>query len=486
MRFHILLTIVLLFMFIAFPAHSQIIEDAMRLVDNPSTVGGRALGMGNAFVGVADDFSALYWNPAGLGLMRRPELYAGLTSYSMNNDATYLGSATSGKTSATFLNGLGFALPFPVVRGSMVIALGYNRVNNFHNVLDFSSVNPTSSIIPKLYDVDERYDLAWHLNMEDTTSAIPMTNGLTQAGSTIESGGLNNWSLGGSLEVMRNLLVGVTLTISSGSYQWDRTLSEADLGKLYQGLIAGKRDATDFREFILDESLDQDFSGFYATLGFLYNWNDRARLGLTVKTPTQMTMKESYYSSGESIFASGSFTWDGDPMINYDNKEYVITTPWQISIGGAYMPIEYITLAASATMTDYTSLEFDANEAPTTDDQKYFKGLNKRIREDLRATTNFNVGAEFTIPQTGLQLRGGFGYRPSPYLEDEGKSQYDTKTFTVGLGYLFDDGLLLNVTYAQSSAETFHSQEPFIADYTYRTDEKLSGKFLMCSLAFRF
>ena len=31
------------------------------------TVGTRAQGMGGAFVGVADDASAVYWNPAGLG-----------------------------------------------------------------------------------------------------------------------------------------------------------------------------------------------------------------------------------------------------------------------------------------------------------------------------------------------------------------------------------------------------------------------------------
>ncbi len=34
-------------------------------------VGARALGMGGAFVGLADDASALYWNPAGLAFLRR-------------------------------------------------------------------------------------------------------------------------------------------------------------------------------------------------------------------------------------------------------------------------------------------------------------------------------------------------------------------------------------------------------------------------------
>ncbi len=38
-------------------------------------VGARALGMGNAFVGLADDPTAFYWNPAGLTRLKNPELF---------------------------------------------------------------------------------------------------------------------------------------------------------------------------------------------------------------------------------------------------------------------------------------------------------------------------------------------------------------------------------------------------------------------------
>jgi len=36
-------------------------------------VSARAIGMGGAFVGIADDVSSLYWNPAGLGVMKQSE-----------------------------------------------------------------------------------------------------------------------------------------------------------------------------------------------------------------------------------------------------------------------------------------------------------------------------------------------------------------------------------------------------------------------------
>jgi hypothetical protein len=39
-------------------------------------VGGRAIGMGEAYVGLANDVSAIYWNPAGLSQLKRKEFEA--------------------------------------------------------------------------------------------------------------------------------------------------------------------------------------------------------------------------------------------------------------------------------------------------------------------------------------------------------------------------------------------------------------------------
>ncbi len=51
-------------------------------------VGAKAIGMGGAFVGVADDASTLYWNPAGTALLKRPtaqyqisKRFAGITQH---------------------------------------------------------------------------------------------------------------------------------------------------------------------------------------------------------------------------------------------------------------------------------------------------------------------------------------------------------------------------------------------------------------------
>ena len=50
-------------------------------------VGARALGMGNAYTAVADDVSAMAWNPAGLARISRPEL--GATHAELTTDTRY-------------------------------------------------------------------------------------------------------------------------------------------------------------------------------------------------------------------------------------------------------------------------------------------------------------------------------------------------------------------------------------------------------------
>ena len=43
----------------------------------------RALGMGNSYIGLSDDASAAFFNPAGFGLIKKIELSGGLSYLSL-------------------------------------------------------------------------------------------------------------------------------------------------------------------------------------------------------------------------------------------------------------------------------------------------------------------------------------------------------------------------------------------------------------------
>src|SRR5579864_8606974 len=76
-------------------------------------VGERAQGMGGAFVAVADDASAIYWNPAGL---------ANIYAFDAQVSLSHLGhvAGTADVTDSTHTTLLGVAMP--------AIGVGYYRV----------------------------------------------------------------------------------------------------------------------------------------------------------------------------------------------------------------------------------------------------------------------------------------------------------------------------------------------------------------------
>ncbi|MFA4906625.1 MAG: PorV/PorQ family protein, partial [Candidatus Margulisiibacteriota bacterium] len=56
-------------------------------------IGARASGMGDAFVGIADDASAIYWNPGGLSQLKRPEAMGMYTIWLADTSYQFVGCA---------------------------------------------------------------------------------------------------------------------------------------------------------------------------------------------------------------------------------------------------------------------------------------------------------------------------------------------------------------------------------------------------------
>ena len=83
MRTRIVALLILVF---ALPAAAQNIdiEALSGLQFNFGNPGARSLGMGGAFLGLADDASAAEANPAGLTILRKPEISIELRNYEEN------------------------------------------------------------------------------------------------------------------------------------------------------------------------------------------------------------------------------------------------------------------------------------------------------------------------------------------------------------------------------------------------------------------
>ncbi|MBU0993277.1 MAG: outer membrane protein transport protein [Proteobacteria bacterium] len=108
---------------------------------NPVGSGARALGMGGAFIAIADDATAASWNPAGLVQLKRPELSV-VGSYVRRNDSfdsiKGYGTLEDSNVSLTDLNYLSVVLPFSIFCRNMVVSLNYQRLYDYSSDGEFS------------------------------------------------------------------------------------------------------------------------------------------------------------------------------------------------------------------------------------------------------------------------------------------------------------------------------------------------------------
>jgi long-subunit fatty acid transport protein len=93
--------------------------------------GARPLGMAGTYTGIADDFSSVWYNPAGIAQVKRIEMQASLSRSGYSNSTSYYGNPWDGTTSNIRLNNLGFVFPIPVYQGAFSFALGYNQLQSF-------------------------------------------------------------------------------------------------------------------------------------------------------------------------------------------------------------------------------------------------------------------------------------------------------------------------------------------------------------------
>jgi long-subunit fatty acid transport protein len=461
---------------VASRSSAQFPEDALRFATPGVGVGARSLGMGNAYTGVASDFTALYWNPAGLAQLRHNEFTLGLSHLNYGNSSTFFGSQQSFSNNATRLNSIGMAFPVEVRRGNLVFALGYSRNSDFTTGLSFNGFNPVSSIIQTyaangaLAPSDLSSNLAWQLFLANLDSTdrfeSPIINRITQDGRVTEGGGINNWALGGAIDIAANLSAGVTLTYQSGSYTYDRSYREIDSRNVYDMF------PFDFDELTIDEYVKSELDGFNARFGLLYRVPERFRFGVTVQTPTTYRVREDFGTMARSYFDNGDIQPTDGPFETVGRGEYDVVTPWVFSAGASIM-VRDLVLSGDVEFTDWSQLEFaDANAD--------IIALNKDIKEIFRATLNLRAGVEYDVKEIGLRLRGGFIYSPSPYEGDP--SSFDRKYITAGLGLLLTESTMIDVAYARGFWNTFRTNY----DRTSRVDEKITTNNVILTFSYRF
>ncbi len=465
--------------------YSQNTNDALRLAYSGLGSNARALGMGNSYIGLSDDASAAFFNPGGFGLIKKIEVSGGLSYLNFNNKTQFFNQTTEYSNSNTSLNRISFAFPFPTTRGSLVFGMTYHNTTDLTGALKFDGINNRNSWINYFslksnnvpYDLFLSYPLYNSQNnyIKDTTI---ISGGLNQSGNILNSGSVNNWTFSGAIEVYKNLFVGLNLNVISGKFESNNDYYEDDVNKIYQGRISPlPQDSMiiDFQTFYLNRLLNWDLEGWNAKFGMLYQLNQNARFGLTVQFPKEFKVKEKFTVNGRSDFASTSYSLNPDDYS--DEVEYDITTPFEIG-GGFSLNYKGLIFSADATLIDYSQIEFK-NEAGLAKD--YVAGINKNVKDLLGAVINYNLGLEYTVPDMGLRLRGGFFVKPSAYQADD--PSFNKKYFTAGIGFLAEEAVGIDIGFAHGWWKDFGDNYGVNLS---RTFQDISVNHLMLTVTYRF
>ena len=418
---------------------SQGIPDVLRLGEPGIGLGARALGMGNSYIGLSDDASAMFFNPAGLALIKEIEVSGGINYDRVKNNTTFFNSKTNVRNNSTKFNRFSIVLPYPTYKGSLVFGAAFQSVKNFNSSISFDGFNNGSnSMIQDLLDTDVPFDLF----LTDTANNTPINGKLNQSGNILSKGSINNWAFSGAVEISKNLFVGLTVNGISGSFNSNNDYFEDDAKNLYQGETAvGEPFTTDFKTLHLNRILNWDLKGWFAKAGLLYQINKHARFGATVQFPQYYTIEEQFLVSGYSEFGTGNFV-DLDTDKYSDNVRYDIVTPFKFSAGFSFS-ISGLLLNAEGSYTDYTQLSIENQKGLSI---QYVGGVNKDIINSLDQVFSYNLGAEYIIPVAGLRIRGGYFVQPSAYKNDP--TQFDKKYVTAGLGFLLAQNIGVDIGYA--------------------------------------
>ncbi len=263
-----------------------------------NSIGTRALGMGGAFVGLANDGTALYWNPAGLAKLNSSILVFG-TDVIPFGTYKYKAAGIDAKTVTNHYISPNFFFNY--------------RMNNL--ALSFGVYVPAG--LGAEWNGREVIALTQGLGPFDWMSKI----------------GVINFSPGIAYQVTEQFSIGVAANIYYAMF---------DLKRPHSQLLDLNQDGTP--ETLPQYSEESTGLGYGVTIGLKYDASKKLSVGATFRTATKVTMS----GTGELLDL---------PMEMKSDFDRDVTWPMWIAGGLAYHPSKSVTLTLDAQYSNWKALD---------------------------------------------------------------------------------------------------------------------------------
>jgi len=366
------------------------------------TPGTRAGAMGGAYTGIADDATAIYWNPAGL---------VQINGSGVELDIIYVKRNATSNTSLMNVN-------TPDEKdGDFPLPKVYPTEPNEYNSKKFT----TNSFLPFI---------AGYSKIND----ISLAGGFYAIG-----GGGGNWN-----DTVKGGVDDVSVSVDGalGFIIGNISAAKKIVSKVYVGIGLNYIYSIDNTEVekqytrATGSSMPSDYSvaieksgtgnGIQMVLGTMYIPIDKLRMGFVYKNGTTVNI------SGKSEYTLTGLASLGLPDVNNEtNYSQNYAYPATYSFGASYDPINPLTIAFSIIVNKYSVLKNDVDYKNET----VFKDVNTSL--NYSDTTQVMIGGEYRMAK--ISLRGGFQIDPGPAPSDK-RTLLDTKMYShkviyLGFGY---------------------------------------------------
>lgn len=391
-----------------------------RAIGRFAGVGTRSMAMGGAFVGVADDFTAVYFNPAGLAQIQQREVYIALNRNGSENASSVGGITASADVANTHFSSLGFVFPWPVVRGSFVLAAGVNRVSDFD----------------------------WGLEVRGRLDSLDIEDRFRH------EGGLTVSTVAAAVDVSPSVSLGLAINIVSGDDDASNEFISLDTQDYFLE-----------RRFVDREEFRDNYErAFTATLGAMLRSprdNPKLRLGLAVTTGATHEVEYQFLAPPDTAFSIVELD-DGTvlsaPSVKFSDR-YKLSLPMTIGLGGSYRLLPQLLLAAGLQATEWSQAEYTGKDAA---------GLrtNADFERQYDDVIRWHVGLEYQMPKIGVDLRAGAYTDPLPFIGPRDAARavdpqtnplveavQDRRFLTAGAGFFLEETVRCDVTVSRGTYE---------------------------------
>lgn len=393
-------------------------------------------------------------NPASLALHKKGFAEFGLSLRSVEENATFLGQSRALDNQQNNSSNYGFLYSFPTVQGSFVVGAGYTQHSVFNRSMGFQGRNENSSITDEFKVEGSPYqEIAFDTfstdygdDFEDWDESIFRIGfdefgdflGINQQGEIIQNGYNGEYSAFFATEIQRNIMVGASLGIMTGRFNYSRIFQELDEFNDYDSpdFIDSSGDGfgdTDIDRITLDDQLQSRYSGFRARLGTLYRLNEKVSVGASYAFPTTIDVDETFYAEITSRFDNGNeFSADTDSEFSYKIKY-----PSRLSLGMGLNDFSGVSISLSTEYTNFASTAIEFQESDLFDSELI---ENEFIGESYRSVWNFRGGVSYEYSKD-LTVRAGYSYLPSRFLNGED----NRNVYAAGAGFSVTNNIRFEV-----------------------------------------